>query len=213
MDLFLIGLLLFDVVGTAIIAIIVNVNEAKKPAYGVLESVSQNVELSTVDTHYEEGYREMAVHVLLLLFTFGIYLYVWIYKTTKFTNTLPNAQYRDPTTKLLLCLFVPFYIIYWTSKTCNDIERFSKSRSIPCNIQTLCVVLSFFIPVVVPIIMQSKLNDVIQSIINPLPVQQDSKRATDNEMIDALRQYKKLLDTGVLTQEEFDAKKKQLLGL
>jgi len=28
-----------------------------------------------------------------------------------------------------------------------------------------------------------------------------------------LKQYKQLLDDGILTQEEFDAKKKQLLGL
>lgn len=28
-----------------------------------------------------------------------------------------------------------------------------------------------------------------------------------------LKQYKELLDSGVITQEEFDAKKKQLLGL
>jgi len=30
---------------------------------------------------------------------------------------------------------------------------------------------------------------------------------------DELRKFKELLDMGVITQEEFDAKKKQLLGL
>ena len=30
---------------------------------------------------------------------------------------------------------------------------------------------------------------------------------------DELRKFKELLDSGVITQEEFDAKKKQLLGL
>ena len=37
----------------------------------------------------------------------------------------------------------------------------------------------------------------------------------EKEKVDAdeLRKYKKLLDDGVITQEEFDAKKKQLLGL
>ena len=33
------------------------------------------------------------------------------------------------------------------------------------------------------------------------------------DSIDELKRYKELLDTGVITQEEFDAKKKQLLGL
>jgi hypothetical protein len=31
--------------------------------------------------------------------------------------------------------------------------------------------------------------------------------------IDDLKKYKELLDTGIITQEEFDAKKKQLLEL
>ena len=30
---------------------------------------------------------------------------------------------------------------------------------------------------------------------------------------DELKKYKELLDMGIITQEEFDAKKKQLLGL
>jgi predicted Zn-dependent peptidase len=30
---------------------------------------------------------------------------------------------------------------------------------------------------------------------------------------DELKKYKELLDAGIITQEEFDAKKKQLLGL
>ncbi|HCB29106.1 MAG TPA: hypothetical protein DEP40_12660 [Enterococcus sp.] len=31
--------------------------------------------------------------------------------------------------------------------------------------------------------------------------------------IEEIRQYKELLDAGILTQEEFDAKKKELLGI
>ena len=33
------------------------------------------------------------------------------------------------------------------------------------------------------------------------------------ESLDDLKRYKELLDTGVLTQEEFDAKKREILGL
>lgn len=38
----------------------------------------------------------------------------------------------------------------------------------------------------------------------------DAKSETD--IIEALKQYKELLDSGVITQEEFDTKKKELLG-
>ena len=38
---------------------------------------------------------------------------------------------------------------------------------------------------------------------------QEEKEKVNNE----LREYKKLLDEGIITAEEFDAKKKQLLNL
>ena len=34
-----------------------------------------------------------------------------------------------------------------------------------------------------------------------------------NSSVEELKQYKELLDNGVITQEEFEAKKKQLLGI
>ena len=45
--------------------------------------------------------------------------------------------------------------------------------------------------------------------------QQSSKKdtSTSTDTISAIKEYKKLLDDGIITQEEFDAKKKQLLGL
>ena len=34
-----------------------------------------------------------------------------------------------------------------------------------------------------------------------------------DEQISTLKKFKELLDSGILTQEEFDAKKKEILGL
>ncbi|MBQ4158616.1 MAG: SHOCT domain-containing protein [Clostridia bacterium] len=39
------------------------------------------------------------------------------------------------------------------------------------------------------------------------------KQENPQSNADELKEYKDLLDAGILTQEEFDAKKKQLLGL
>ena len=44
-------------------------------------------------------------------------------------------------------------------------------------------------------------------------VKQPPKTAKSDNRIEELTKLKDLLDTGVITQEEFDAKKKQLLGL
>ncbi len=51
---------------------------------------------------------------------------------------------------------------------------------------------------------QSKADDSTQTI---------SKQDNSQSSADELMKYKSLLDSGVITQEEFDAKKKQLLGL
>ena len=44
-------------------------------------------------------------------------------------------------------------------------------------------------------------------------VQQTVQQTIQTSNADELRKYKDLLDSGIITQEEFDAKKKQLLGL
>ena len=48
-----------------------------------------------------------------------------------------------------------------------------------------------------------------------IEVRQNAKKEsnTANDNISTIKEYKKLLDDGIITQEEFDAKKKQLLGL
>ena len=40
-----------------------------------------------------------------------------------------------------------------------------------------------------------------------------ARNFADNFNADELKKYKELLDSGVISQEEFDTKKKQLLGL
>ena len=65
---------------------------------------------------------------------------------------------------------------------------------------------------------QSEIFDTISKLLlerqknkQSVPTVQQHEAATGNA--DELKKYKDLLDSGVLTQEEFDAKKKQLLGL
>ena len=41
----------------------------------------------------------------------------------------------------------------------------------------------------------------------------EAQQPAQPSVTDELVQYKKLLDAGIITQEEFDAKKKQILGL
>lgn len=168
-----------------------------------------------------EMFYNLVTHILLLLFTCGVWQYIWIYRVTGYTNQAPGEEKRDPTTKLLLCLFVPFYGIYWTYKTAQRIDKMAASRGIASDLSTLCLILSFVIPIIPPILMQDKLNAIATasgsqpntSPENKYAPQPQYKAPESSDTVEELKKYKELLDCGILTQEEFDAKKKQLLGL
>ena len=107
------------------------------------------------------GYISLVNHILLLIFTFGIWQYIWIYRVTGYTNNVRGEERRDPTNQLLLCLFVPFYTIYWVYKTAQRIDKMAAQRGIPSDLSTLCLILEFFVAIVPPILIQDKLNAIV----------------------------------------------------
>ena len=171
-----------------------------------------------------EIYCGLVKHILLLLFTCGIWLYIWIYRVTGYTNNVQGEENRNPTNKLLLCLFVPFYVIYWMYKTAQRLDKMAAAKNIPSDLSTLCLILAIFVPIIPPILMQEKLNAIVAPTAAPAayaapaapvaPTPAPAAAPTSvSEAADDLLKLKELLDAGILTQEEFDAKKKQLLGL
>lgn len=162
----------------------------------------------TVQTDYGEVYCSLGKHIVLCLFTFGIWYMIWIYRTTKFLNKTPDSQQYNPTSKLLLCLFVPFYQIYWFYKHGQRIDTFTKHKNLNnSDMATLCLILGIFIPVVACIIMQDRINALCTT------KAADTVSVPESSTTDELKKYKELLDSGIITQEEFDTKKKHLLGL
>ena len=151
-----------------------------------------------------DAYCSMGKHVVLLLFTCGVWNLIWIYRVTGHTNGVAGEEDRNPTTKLLLCLFVPFYQIYWTARTARRIDAMAAVRGISSDLSTLCTVLAIFVPIVPPILIQSKLNEIVTA--SPA-----GRRQAAGSTADELKKFKDLLDSGAITQEEFDAKKKELL--
>ncbi len=165
---------------------------------------------------------DMVLHILLTLFTFGIWALIWIYRTTKSLNKTPNAAINDPGTTLLLCMFVPFYTLYWIYKQSQKIEILVKMKN-PAheNFSSLYLILGIFLFPVALILMQDKINKVVTGEvgqINPVttpvqpqqPVYQPSVENTS--YIEELKGLKELLDSGIITQEEFDERKEQILG-
>lgn len=160
----------------------------------------------------DDGHCDMTKHVLLLIFTGFIWYYIWIYRTTKYLNTVPGYEKRDPVTKLLLCMFIPFYNIYWVYQSAKRVDSMAKLKNTDSDITTVSTVLAVFIGIVPPIIMQNKINQLCKNHFHaPTEFSQPSESHFDAAA--EIRKYKQLLDDGIISQSEFDAKKKQLLGL
>lgn len=89
------------------------------------------------------------------------------------------------------------------------------AKGLQSEMSTLCLILAIFVPIIPPILMQDKLNNIATAgDVKAAPAQK--AQTADRTVLgtaEELKNYKELLDSGVITQEEFDAKKKQLLGL
>lgn len=161
----------------------------------------------------DRAYCGLVKHVLLLLFTCGIWHLIWIYRMTDYTNAVNDEEPRNPTTKLLLCMFIPFYAIYWVYKTAQRVDKMAAVKGIASDMATLCLILEIFIPIVPAILLQDKLNKIVTT-KEMQPVRESVvKESTTQNVAEELKTFKELLDSGIITQEEFDAKKKELLGL
>lgn len=175
------------------------------------------------------AYYSLGMHVVLLLLTFGVWYLIWIYRMTGYLNRVEDEQPRNPTNQLLLCIFVPFYTVYWVYQSAQRIDKLAAAKGIASDLSMLCLILAIFVGVVPPILMQDKINAIVTAdgaLDQPedgaqtrpagrASAQQQAAASskTDADTAEALKTYKELLDSGVLTQEEFDTKKKQLLGL
>lgn len=118
------------------------------------------VEVSPADPSAKCG---LVAHVLLLLFVGGIWRWIWIYRTTRYLNCLPDEEYRNPGAKLLLCVFVPFYSIYWTYKSAKRIDKLAASAGMTSDLAVVCLILEIFVPIVPPILMQDKVNKILDA--------------------------------------------------
>lgn len=189
---------------------------ANAPISNQNESGNQTMTATNQSATTNEAYCGLVKHILLLLFTFGIWHLIWIYRMTGYTNAVQDEEPRNPANKLLLSLFVPFYIIYWTYKTAQRVDKMAVVKGLTSDMATLCLILEIFVPIIPPILLQDKMNNIITA-GDARPAAAPKAQKTNNDATlgtaEELKTYKELLDSGVITQEEFDAKKKQLLGL
>lgn len=180
------------------------------------QTVSASAETgSTTTTPAPEVYCGLVKHILLLLFTCGIWLYIWIYRVTGYTNNVQGEENRNPTNKLLLCLFVPFYVIYWMYKTAQRLDKMAAAKNIPSDLSTLCLILAIFVPIIPPILMQDKLNDIVTGRVAPAaPAAAPAPAAPTSvsEAADDLLKLKELLDEAFSPRKNLTQRKSSCWG-
>lgn len=158
----------------------------------------------------EKGYGYISIfgHVLFLIFTFGIWNLIWIYNTT----TYINKNNKESLSKLLLCMFIPFYFIYWVNQYSNKIDNEAEKRNIYSNISGIATVLSIFTGIGAQIVMQCKINELTQS-KNNIKIKEEKNNEVKLGIADEIKKYKELYDMDAITKEEYEEKKKQLLKM
>ncbi len=115
-------------------------------------------------------------YILLCIVTIGIWHFVWIWRATEVTNAVTSKKQRSQVCQLLLCLFVPFYMIAWTYQTTRRIDAFSQYYGVNSDLTAACTVCAVLLPIIAPIIMQDKINEALRSA--------NGEKGTDNTKVD-----------------------------
>ena len=158
-------------------------------------------------SHESSGFISIGMHIAFMILFGFIWQYAWIFRTVKYINSRVDEK-RNPTGAVLLCMFVPFYIIYWIYKTAQAVDNIANSAGIICDIKMLCLVVELFIPIIPPIIIQQKINEIHMS--NSAEKKESAFSA--GTVSDDLKKYKELLDAGAITTEEYEKIKEKYLS-
>ena len=97
-------------------------------------------------------------HLMLLIFTFGIYRLIWIARTTRFLNQ-GTLKKRDPIMCAGLSIFIPFYNLYWAYRTGLAIDSLSEKRDSLISLAGLATILCLVFPFASDVYLQGKINE------------------------------------------------------
>lgn len=108
-------------------------------------------------------YNHVAKHIFLTIITLGVWQLIWIYNVTKNLNGKTSAKERKPVAQLLLCVFLPFYFVYWLCTTIICVENYGKEYNVKFRLSSLSLILSFICPIVSTAFIQDNINQIIEA--------------------------------------------------
>ena len=122
-----------------------------------INSSNQRLESTAI---LPNGYLKVWVLIVLSIVTLGVYSYIWIYRTVGFLNSKKLGEEQSQGIQLVLCLFVPFYIIYWLYKQSKLIEIYTlKAENKSNDLSVITLILAVFgLSLVSVALMQDQIN-------------------------------------------------------
>ena len=146
-----------------------NGDESTEQVQHVYATIAEDAATSAYENpgeEYEEDFGDYSIglvrHILFYIFFGFVWRFIWIYKMTYFTNRATSEPYRNPTTKLLLCLFVPLYYFYWLYQTSLRVDQIAKEHGINSNLTVICPLTSFVADIISVVIMQERVNRMVE---------------------------------------------------
>jgi len=156
--------------------------------------------------------NNIAINIILSIITFGIYFIIWLYRLEVKIRELNNDK-RDLTGTVLCLIFVPFYKIYWFyNREQLFVRTLHKKGQTKEDNSLVYLLLSIFgFGLIAAALMQNdfnRLEDTDKLSFQAMPEEPDSEQKKDLAL---LKEIKSLYEEGVLTEEEYDTKKQQIL--
>ncbi len=187
--------------------------------------------IETTEAENFEMFEKVNINRSLILFfiTFGIYGFIWLYTLVKRIRVLDNKS-TNIIGEYLSIILIPFYSLYWIYTRSQDVYRIASSKGAQVSDSNLAkLILTLFgFGIVAYAMMQNDLNTIGEKVskINKeevlentsLHLQNDELKLTNrsetslDENIEAISKLSALKDMGIITEEEFLEKKKQLLS-
>ena len=105
----------------------------------------------------ELKYCSPALLLFLTLITLGIWMLVWIYRTTAALAPWEDRHPRKPWLEVVCCLLLPFYVVYWLYHSAQ-LAALAADGEEDRHFATLCLVLAALLTPVAMLLVQDKLN-------------------------------------------------------
>lgn len=102
-------------------------------------------------------------HILLLLFSHGIWDMFWAFRTTRYLNKEESLKKRKLFLETILFVLISPYRIWWIFRTSALVDQLAKENGVKSNLKILCLILAFFLPIVPMILLQIKLNQIVKA--------------------------------------------------